>query len=214
MAPETKQSRFHLISSTSFIAGISLLVLIVLAFPTHAVWADSPTITSTVPTLSNFSSSIQNGKGKVIRGAYIDGLFALPILQQPSNNAAFVSTVDNTLTQFGMASQFGNVGLLAHNYLSGQFFFQLTTGTVIQLVYGDGRIETYQVTHIYRYQATSPNSVSSDFIDLDTQKTFTAPQLFTKVYKGPRHVTFQTCISQDGNSSWGRYFVIAEPIQP
>ncbi len=82
----------------------------------------------------------------------------------------YVSTVDNTLTQFGEASQFGNVGLLAHNYLSGNFFFQLTTGMVIQLVYGDGRIETYQVTHIYRYRATSPNSVSSDFVDLDTQE--------------------------------------------
>jgi hypothetical protein len=82
---------------------------------------------------------------------------------------------------------------------------------VIQLVYGDGRIETYQVTHIYRYRATSPNSVSSDFVDLDTQKTLTASELFKKVYKGSRHVTFQTCISQDGNASWGRYFVIAEP---
>jgi hypothetical protein len=211
MAPKTKQSRFHLTSSTSFIAGICLFVLIVLAFPTQAVWADSPAITTTVPNLSSFTSSIQHGQGKVIRGAYVDGLFALPILQQPSNNAAFVSTVDNTLTQFGMASQFGNVGLLAHNYLSGQFFFELTNGTVIQLIYGDGRIETYQVTHIYRYQATSPYSVSSDFVDLDTLKTLTASELFIKVYKGPRHVTFQTCISQDGNTSWGRYFVIAEP---
>jgi hypothetical protein len=211
MAPKTRQSRFHLISSTSFIASISLLVLIVLAFPTHAVWADSPAVTTALPNLSSFASSIQNGEGKILRGAYVDGVFALPILQQPSDNAAFVSTVDNTLTQFGMASLFGNVGLLAHNYLSGQFFFQLTIGMVIQLVYGDGRIETYQVTHIYRYRATSPNSVSSDFVDLDTQKTLTASELFINVYKGPRHVTFQTCISQDGNSSWGRYFVIAEP---
>ena len=212
MAPKTKKPRFHLISPRSLIASLSLFVLIVLAFPAHAVWADSPIVTTALPNLSSFSSSIQNGEGKVIRGAYVDGLFALPILQQPSNNAAFVSTVDNTLTQFGMASQFGNVGLLAHNYLSGQFFFQLTAGMVIQLVFGDGRIETYQVTHIYRYQATSPNSVSSDFVDLETQKTITASELFTKVYKGPRHVTFQTCISQDGNSSWGRYFVVADPI--
>ena len=211
MAPKTKQPRFHLISSTTFITGISLLVLIVLAFPTHAVLADSPAVMTALPNLSGFSSSIQNGEGKVIRGAYVDGLFALPILQQPGNDAAFVSTVDNTLTQFGMASQFGNVGLLAHDNLSGQFFFQLTTGMVIQLVYGDGRIETYQVTHIYRYQAISPNSVSSDFVDLDTLKTLSASELFTKVYKGPRHVTFQTCISQDGNTSWGIYIVIAEP---
>src|ERR1700690_3179674 len=180
MAPKTKQSRFHLISSTSLIAGISLLILIVLAFPTHAVWADSPAVTTALPNLSSFASSIQNGEGKILGGAYVDGLFALPILQQSGNDAAFVSTVDNTLTQFGMASLFGNVGLLAHNYLSGQFYFQLTTGMVIQLVFGDGRIETYQVTHIYRYRATSPNSVSSDFVDLDTLKTLTASELLDR----------------------------------
>jgi hypothetical protein len=211
MAPKTEPTRFNLITSTPVFAGISLFLLIIAAFLPYSVSAAPLADSSILPNLTSFSSSIQNGDGKVIRGAYADELFALSIVQQPSNNAGYVSTIDNTLTQFGMASQFGNIGLLAHDYLSGQYFFQLMPGMGIQLVYGDGRIENYQVTHIYRYRATSPSSVTSDFVDLDTKEYLTASALFTKVYKGSRHVTFQTCISQDGNSSWGRYFVIADP---
>ena len=33
-------------------------------------------------------------------------------------------------------------------------------------------------------------------------------------YDGDAHVTFQTCILQDGNSSWGRLFVTAIPVSP
>jgi hypothetical protein len=111
-----------------------------------------------------------------------------------------------------MASEFGNVGLLAHRDFSGQYFFELMPGMMIQLIYGDGHIETFQVTQVYQYQATEPYSVYSDFIDLATLEYLTASALFTKVYMGSRHVTFQTCISQNGNSSWGRLFVIAEPV--
>jgi len=42
----------------------------------------------------------------------------------------------------------------------------------------------------------------------------TAEQLFNRVYRGDRHVTFQTCIDANGDISWGRLFVIAIPHQP
>ena len=214
MASKSKQFPFFPISSTALKAGISLLGLIIAAFLPFSVSANTLTDAKTIPVLPSFSISSQNGNGRFLREALADDLFALPIVQQPDSNAGYVSTVDNTLTQFSMVNQFGNIGLLAHNYLSGQFFTQFTTGTRVQLIYGDGHTEYFQVTHIYRYQATSPESVNSDFVDLDTQETLTASELFTKVYMGARHVTFQTCISQDGNSSWGRLFVIAEPEQP
>jgi len=35
--------------------------------------------------------------------------------------------------------------------------------------------------------------------------------MFQRVYLGDRHMTFQTCISAYGNSSWGRLFIIAVP---
>ena len=213
MAPRTHIQRFILIPSTVTHASLSLLLLVVGTFLPYRVSASPLADTTALLDLLNFSLSIQNGDANLLRGVYVNNLFALPVVQQPSSNAAYVSTINNMVTQFGMASQFGGVGLLAHNYLSGQYFFQLTPGMIIDLIYGDGHIEYFQVSHVYRYQATSPESVYSDFIDLDTQEYLTGSALFKKVYMGTRHVTFQTCISQNGNSSWGRYFVLADPIQ-
>jgi hypothetical protein len=115
------------------------------------------------------------------------------------------------VTQFDLAAHYGNVGLLAHNYSSGQYFSLLAPGERVLLIYGNGRIEAFRITNVFRYQATVPFSVKSDFIDLDTHAYLTTSQLFTKVYKGARHVTFQTCIEHNDNLSWGRLFVLAEP---
>lgn len=145
-------------------------------------------------------------------GVYVKGEFTLPVIQQPGSNLGFVSTVQDTLTQFGLAAQYGNIGLLAHNYLAGTEFFDLSVGEKVYVFYGTRRIETYVVTEILKYQALDPYSPYSEFKDLATGATLTANDLFHKVYMGERHITFQTCIEQNGNSSWGRLFVIAEPL--
>ena len=163
-----------------------------------------------LPDFMDFSRSIQNGT-HALRGVYAADVFALPIVQQPANNAGFVSTNDNEITQFGMASQYGNIGLLAHNFLSGKSFSQLKVGQEIRLVYGDGKVESFIITEILHYQATQPNSPYSSFRNVDKDETLTAEQMFKRVYLGDRHVTFQTCIEANGNSSWGRLFVIALP---
>ncbi len=204
MAPKTISHRIVL--------TFALLLLVSATFiPYYSVSADALTSAPSVPDINSFVLSVNNGDGTTPRGVYADGAFALPIVQQPASNPGYVSIQLNVVTQFGMASSYGNVGLLAHNTLSGQYFFTLIPGDRIRLVYGDGRIENFKVTNIYSYQATSPSSTSSDFIDLSTNERLTASQLFNKVYTGPRHITFQTCIAANGNSSWGRLFVIAEP---
>ena len=213
MAPTAHTQHSHPTLTNIFQAGISLIPMLVATLLPYSVSAAPLKDATALPDLSSFSLSVQNGDADLLRGVYVNGLFALPVAQQPSSNAAYVSTLDNTITQFSLASQFGSVGLLAHNNLSGQYFFQLMSGMVIVLIYGDGRIEYYQVSHVYRYQATAPQSVYSDFIDLDTQEYLSGSALFKKVYMGPKHITFQTCISQNGNSSWGRFFVLAEPFQ-
>ena len=164
-----------------------------------------------IPAFSDFSKSVQNGKAADLRGVYVPDVLALPVIQQPSNNAGYVSTKNGEVTQFGMASQFGNVGLLAHNHLSGKLFSQITAGQEVRLVYGDGKVETFIVTEILQYQALRPNSPYSDFRGVSDGKTLTAEQMFKRVYFGDRHVTFQTCIEKDGNLSWGRLFVVAIP---
>ncbi len=165
-----------------------------------------------LPAFSDFSQSVQNVQAGVLRGVYVDDVIALPIVQQPAGSPAFVSSNDGEITQFGMAAQYGNVGLLAHNNLSGRFFSNLAAGQLVRLVYGDGKIETFVISEVIRYQALQPNSPYSSFRNLsNTDETLTAEQMFKRVYLGDHHVTFQTCIEAYGNSSWGRLFVVAVP---
>ncbi|MFZ1040886.1 MAG: hypothetical protein WCA79_04115 [Anaerolineales bacterium] len=205
MASETSLQRLALA------LALSLVLLIVTSLIPRPVLAASLPETTALPDFTSFVTSVENGQSNTLRGVYVDGVFALPVVQQPPTDALYVSKVVDTLTQFSLAARYGNIGLLAHNYLSGQYFSQLTLGERVFLVYGRGQVETMQITKVYRYQATDPNSSTSDFIDLDTHQHLTDYQLFSKVYLGTEHVTFQTCIEQDGNLSWGRLFVIAEP---
>lgn len=163
------------------------------------------------PNFTEFSQSVQNGQSDVLTGVYVSDVLALPVMQQPYGNAGYVSNNDGEVTQFRMASQFGNVGLLAHNHLSGSSFSQLTVGQEVRLVNGDGSVEYFVIAEVLRYQALQPNNPYSSFRNLDKDETLSAEQMFKRVYFGERHVTFQTCIEAEGNQSWGRLFVIAIP---
>jgi hypothetical protein len=148
----------------------------------------------------------------VLRGVSIHAEGSLPVVQQPLGDTNYVSKNDGEVTQFASASRYGNIGLLAHNYLSGKFFSQLRIGEEVQLIYSDGRGETFVVMEILRYQALDPKSPYSSFQNLDNQEEIlTVGQMFDRAYQGGRHVTFQTCIAAEGNSSWGRLFIIAAP---
>ena len=166
-----------------------------------------------LPNFTDFSNSVQNGQAYDLRGVYVPNTLALPIVQQPSGKAAYVSNNAGEATQFRMASQYGNVGLLAHNHLAGQAFSQLLPGREVRLVYGDGKVEYFIVTEVLRYQALQPDSPWSSFRDLNkkTDEILSVEQVFKRVYFGDRHVTFQTCIEAEGNMSWGRLFVLAIP---
>ena len=158
--------------------------------------------------LASFSQQVTNGNSGQITGIYSDNLFALSVVQQPSGQAGYVSTAGNTATQFGMASA---LGFLAHNYLSGSLFSYLYSGAAITVVYGDGHTRAYQVSQIRKFQALSPDSPYSDFVDLSSGSTLSATDLFYATYGVSGQLVLQTCISANGNSSWGRLFVIATP---
>jgi hypothetical protein len=198
------------LSRTVLNVSFLLLVLISLFFNPVSVLAGSNS-EATLPNFSEFSQIVQNGEADVLRGVYVADALALPVVQQPSGNPGYVSNYDGQLTQFSMASQFGNLGLLAHNHLAGKSFSQLVVGQEVRLVYGNGKVEYFVITEILGYQALQPNSVQSAFRDLATDETITAEQLFRRVYTGDRHVTFQTCIEANGDLSWGRLFIVATP---
>lgn len=194
-----------------FMLNPSLLLLILAALLLNPISALAMDNTASLPSFTDFSKAVQNGQADVLRGVYASNVLALPIIQQPSDNAGYVSSNDGEATQFRMASQFGNVGLLAHNHLSGKSFSGLAVGQEIRLVYGDGRVEYFVVKEVLKYQALQPNSPYSSFKNPDKNETLTAEQMFKRVYFGDRHITFQTCINAEGNLSWGRLFVIAIP---
>ncbi len=196
------------------IIGVALLLL---ATPMQAFAQSNPaewdtTETRTVlPNYFSFIKSVKNGQTGVLRGIYVSDVLALPIIQQPVRHPEFVSENYGEITQFNMATQMGNVGLLAHNHLSGEAFFNLLPGQEVRLIYGDGRVESFIISQILRYQALDPYNENSTFRNLETNTLITAEELFYKMYRGNRHITFQTCIEANGDASWGRLFIIAEP---
>jgi len=195
-------------------AQIKVLALIFVLFCAFAfpaqTFAKNPT--NTLPSLSAFVEAVKDGNAKTLRGIYVSDVMALPIVQQPYGNPGFVSSTPNVATQFSTASEVGNIGLLAHNTLAGALFSNLKQGDRITLVYGDGRLESFSVETKKEYQALEPLSTYSNFKDLQTETVLTANDLFGVVYRGSYHLTLQTCLERDNNSSWGRLFIIAIPV--
>jgi len=198
------------------IRSILILSFIVILFSTLIPTGDVQALSShfrtrRLPLLDTFVSQVKNGQANELRGVYIPEILASPVVQQPAGNNEFVSNRQNIVTQFGLASQFGSTGLLAHNDLAGEGLSLLREGQKFHLIYGNGQTVALVVTEILNYQALQPTSTSSNFVDLENGGLLTASELFLKIYNRPGQVIFQTCIAAEGNRAWGRLFVIAEP---
>lgn len=190
------------------LAGMLLLMGMV---PGHALALQNRNVGAERPAYPESIPSPGRGSDPLTR-VTAPGIFSLPVVQQGKAGAVHVSAAPETITEFELAAKYGNVGLLAHNYLAGENFFKLKVGQKVHLNYGENRVETYVVTEILRYQALSPHSPYSDFRKPGSTEIISAGQMFDTVYRGAHHLTFQTCIEQDGSSSWGRLFVIAVPL--
>lgn len=168
-------------------------------------------------TLPKFVDKVANsGNSAQVAGVFVTGILEFSVLQQPGNNAGYVSRDPESVTQFAMVSQFDSIALLAHNDLAGQKFFDLKNNQILSLVYGDGQVTYYRITEILEYQALSPNSPYSSFIDLADPdgKVISVTDLFYKIYAQPDQLILQTCIEAEGQPSWGRLFIIAVPVAP
>jgi hypothetical protein len=201
------RNQFTQFKNQLFTSALLCIVFCALTVPTQ-VFAK----TDAIPSLNEFIETVKDGNANTLRGVYISNVMAFPIVQQPYGNPGYVSTTEDVTTQFSMATEVGNVGLLAHNHLAGASFSNIQKNDLIVLVYGDGHTESFLVENILQYQALSPLSPYSQFKDLETESVLTAEDLFREVYRGDYHLTLQTCINNEGNSSWGRLFIIAKPI--
>jgi hypothetical protein len=168
-------------------------------------------VPAALPNFKSFVTGLKNGQSD-LTGIYAGGQFAFKVIQQPVDNPAFVSTQPETLTQFRMAGNYKTIGLLGHDYLAGGSFFSLKKNQEIILVSGNGSTKYFKVDDIQRFQALSPESPYSRFVDLMTQEQLSAEELFNRIYARGNLLVLQTCIPNEKISSWGRIFVIAKPI--
>ncbi|MEO8356815.1 MAG: hypothetical protein ABI621_12945, partial [Chloroflexota bacterium] len=132
---------------------------------------------------SDLSTATVIDETTVLSSVYIGDEIALPVVQQPEGDPNYVSTKDGEVTQFSTVSEYGNIGLLAHNYLSGKYFLQLSMGQEVRLVYGDGQTEHFIIAEILHYQALEPSSPYSSFRNLNNKdEILSAVEMFNRVY--------------------------------
>ncbi len=164
------------------------------------------------PSLGAFTDRVSHGAASEVLGLYLDGRVALHVVHQPTNDRNYVSAVPGTATLFSLAAETGTLGFLAHREAGGAAFASLSLGDSVRVIYGDGRTEAFTVSEIDRYQALEPSDPYADFVDLGSGEQLSAAQVFQRVYGSGRGLVLQTCLPRDGDLSWGRLFVLAEPI--
>jgi hypothetical protein len=163
--------------------------------------------------LHEFIGQVSSGDALALVGVFVEDTLALPVVQQPEGDPFYVSTILATVTQFQSAAANGITGLLAHNYLSGELFFNLEVGQEVNIIHGDGHAATYRVSDIQSYEKLPGTLQNSHYVNLETGQVISTPDLFNWVYSGSDKVTFQTCIKRGRDWSWGRIFIIATPIE-
>lgn len=165
--------------------------------------------TATVSALDAFAAAVRTG-AHVLVGLYSPSGLQLRVDQQ-GGDPLHVNANWGWASQFGLAAQYGSLGLLAHNFLSGAAFADVGIGQELDAVFGDGAVRRYSVSTIRRFQALRPSDPYSDMLDLATGLRISSTDTFMQVYKGDRLV-LQTCITENGDPIWGRLFVIAGPL--
>jgi hypothetical protein len=198
------------------LSAISLILVLTIGYlptPVGALGSSIPYSQFQNLAHGNTSKENESEQPSSLTQLHVDDLITLRIVQQPIGDSNFVTSLPNYVTEYQTASKYGAIGLLAHNYLAGQYFFQISLGQNIKLVYSDKRTASFVVTQIHQYQALSPNSPTSDFIDLYSGTYFSSSEIFKKNFGNQTgKLILQTCIYADQNPTWGRLFIIADPI--
>ena len=70
-----------------------------------------------------------------VSGIYFGKDRFLRVVDQPAGKPEFVSSISNTATKFQLADKFGNIGLVAHNYLGGSMFHDVNLSDDIHVIH-------------------------------------------------------------------------------
>jgi hypothetical protein len=152
-----------------------------------------------------------NERGALLFGS--DGPM-ISIADLPVSPDGFVPWI-NELTLFDV-NRYGlphTTALLVHSFMdTAQNIYSLKEADVFFLYQGN-EISFWRVEEIDMYQALTPDSTQSDFIDLENPgEVLDTNTAFWEVYGAVRDqetIVLQTCFTRDGDPNWGRYFVRA-----
>ncbi len=165
-----------------------------------------------LPALNDFVASVKSAQSDAITGVYVHGILALRVVPQPENRPTYVSFEPGVATLYCGLGPCGSIGLLAHNQLSGILFTLLAPQQEVVIVRGGGSTTHYRVSSIRTFQALDPRNPYSSYVDLSNRATLSGGELFQQVYGAGNQVVFQTCLAYGGDPTWGRLFVIADPV--
>ena len=141
---------------------------------------------------------------RLVSNVIVPGLFEYPVVQQ-GGNPYYVSNKEDVITQFGIVKAYG---LLAHNYLVGEEFFDIEIGQSVILEFTDGTSEEFKVTKIEDFQWLSV----WEYKRLSNGEILSDLEIYDETYNRKGDVVFQTCIKKNGIKSWGLRFIIAVPL--
>lgn len=131
----------------------------------------------------------------------IIGLLRLAVAPQNGDPMA-VTTDPNQVTLYETAYDAGVIGLLAHNDLAGETFYQLEPGDRLYL-----DRTPYQVHAVVQYQTLNPY----EFLDLATGEVLSGEEAIQAIYldRADGTLVLQTCLEKYGDPDWGLTFWIA-----
>ncbi len=194
----------------AFAIIIGLMALMSSVAPAFAARNVSLPTTESQAGLNTFVDSVVNGNADQVVGIYVADKFAMPMVQQLEGDHAFISSMPNTLTQFGLPSDYGVLGVLAHNTEAGASFYDLETGDEVVAVYGDGQLVRYEIDTSEVWEAFNPHDpYNGTFENVETSETLSLRDLFFDTYTTADTLVFQTCYAQGDNTEWGRLFITA-----
>jgi len=112
--------------------------------------------------------------------------FDLAVVQQADEHD--IPASDGVVAQYLWATKYSTLGFMAHDYLAGAHFYNLSIGDMLIVTMADGEQENYRVSSI---QIFGHNANRTEFYR--DGATYSTAEYFNMIYTGARHVILQTC---------------------
>jgi hypothetical protein len=176
-------------------------------------------------TVEKFAQQLVLDNSNNVAGVFAACKFALTVIQPPPNlTVPYVDPVE--ITQYQLPPKNHVIGLYGEVAGNGSLFNLIKPEDEVDVILGTGKILRFRIVKKDTVIALQPNSVNSNFMDLNGNK-FTTQEIADRYYVAKSvtpQLTLQTCVNIPGwdlvtdngktRTKWaaGRVFFIGEPI--